>query len=125
MSVMLRTHWVRWPRSRRRRWRTSYSRKVAAWPTWPPSYGVIPHVYIVTVGPGSNGTTAWRAVSYNRMGIVLDVQPCETDSGPRLVADVDLQQHGREGLDRRRGRERARVARAQAGDLGHHLGRGG
>ena len=25
--------------------------------------GVMPHVYIVTTGPGSNGTTAWRAVS--------------------------------------------------------------
>ena len=27
----------------------------------------MPHVYIVTIGPGSNGTTACRAVSYRRM----------------------------------------------------------
>jgi hypothetical protein len=27
------------------------------------SYGVMPHVYIVTVGPGANSTISWRAVS--------------------------------------------------------------
>jgi hypothetical protein len=27
------------------------------------SYGVMPHEYIVTTGPGSNATTSWRAVS--------------------------------------------------------------
>src|SRR5436309_6319395 len=67
MSVMLRTHWVTWPRSRSRRCRTSKVTYVAAWPTCAASYGVMPHVYIVTIGPGSNGTTSRRAVSYNRM----------------------------------------------------------
>ena len=32
------------------------------------SYGVMPHVYMVTTGPGSNGTTSRRAVSYSRIG---------------------------------------------------------
>ncbi len=54
---------------------------MAAWPKWVASYGVMPHVYMVTSGPGSNGTTAWRAVSYSRMGAV------GTD---RLVAGVGL-----------------------------------
>ena len=32
--------------------------------------GVMPQVYIVTIGPGSNGTTARRAVSYSRIGLI-------------------------------------------------------
>ena len=31
---------------------------MAAWPKWVASYGVMPHVYMVTTSPGSNGTTA-------------------------------------------------------------------
>ena len=46
-----------------RRCSTSYWTYTVAWPRWVASYGVMPHVYIVTSGPGSKGTTAWRAVS--------------------------------------------------------------
>src|SRR5918996_915413 len=35
---------------------------------WVESYGVMPHVYIVTVGPTSNGTISPRAVSKSRIG---------------------------------------------------------
>src|SRR5918998_1212917 len=42
---------------------------------WVASYGVMPHVYIVTSGPGVNGTTARRAVSYSRMGAVVPASP--------------------------------------------------
>src|SRR5437016_1616883 len=97
MSVMLRTHCVRWPRSRSRRCSTSYSKKVAAWPTWPPSYGVMPHVYIVTVGPGSNGTTSCRDVSKILTTRLLDAG--DADADPRLVLAVQLQQHRRHRLD--------------------------
>src|SRR5437588_13128202 len=83
----------------------------------------MPQVYMVTVGPGSNGTTSWRAVSYKRRGM-LGIEPRETDGGPRLVADVDLQDHGGEGLDGRRCRKGAGVHRAQTGNLGDQLGRG-
>jgi hypothetical protein len=67
MSVTLRTHCVRWPMSRSRRWSTSYTTYTAACPMCAESYGVIPHVYMVTSGPGSNATTSPRAVSKRRI----------------------------------------------------------
>src|SRR5436305_13122841 len=82
----------------------------------------MPHVYIVTVGPGSNGTTASRAVSYKRIGIgALDVESGQADGSPGLVADVDLQQDGGEGLDRRGGGQGTGVDGAEAGHLGNQL----
>ena len=43
---------------------------MAACPRWVASYGVMPHVYIVTTGPGSNGTTsAAGAVHHSRIVI--------------------------------------------------------
>ena len=94
-------------------------RRRSAWPRWVASYGVMPHVYIVTTGPGSNGTTSWRAVSYRRIGIARrsGLDAGELRRHPGLVADVELQQHGGEGLDRRGVRQLAGVERPAAGDL--------
>ena len=47
----------------RRRWSRSKVRYTWAWPMWAESYGVMPHEYMVTTGPGSNATTSPRAVS--------------------------------------------------------------
>src|SRR5438067_6634968 len=108
---------------------------------------------MVTVGPGSNATTSWRAVSYNRIkrppsaacgcgirrfaakqplstltrslrSLALDIEAGEPDRGARLVAHVDLQEHSGEGLDRRGRRQRPCVHRAQTRDLRHQLGCG-
>src|SRR4249920_1351796 len=87
----------------------------------------MPHVYMSTMGPGSKATTSWRAVQYSRIGAssrgaegaplsliavraslrpadpshasFAQVDPGELHPGPRLVAHVQLQQHGGEGLD--------------------------
>src|SRR5436190_21775654 len=85
----------------------------------------MPHVYIVTVGPGSNGTTSRRAVSYRRTGMRLQVEAGQANGSPRPVAVVHLQQHRGEGLDGRRRREGAGVDRPQARDLGDQLAGGG
>ena len=46
-------------------------RNVAACPRCVASYGVMPHVYMRTVSPGSKGTTCPLAVSYSRIDISL------------------------------------------------------
>src|SRR5687768_3463320 len=94
--------------------------KVAAWPRCVASYGVIPHVYISTRSPGSNGTMARRDVSYRRRLATVSVlrvariglDPGQLGRHPGLVPDVELQQHRGEGLDRRGVRQLAGVERA-------------
>src|SRR6266540_593609 len=91
---------------------------------WVASYGVMPHVYIVTTGPGANGTTSPRAVSYNLTSPCLLRDAGELDRDAGLVVDVELKEDGREGLDRGRERQFAGVERAHVRDLAHQVGRG-
>src|SRR5690242_7257950 len=88
----------------------------------------MPHVYMVTSGPGSNGTTTWRAVSWRRirecMSIGRSVDPGEPRGDSGLVPHVELEQHRRERLDGHGVGELAGVEGATAGDpVGerHHL----
>src|SRR5688572_21530620 len=94
---------------------------------WAESYGVMPHVYILTMGPGSNGTMSWRAVSKSQIiGTALlagKLDAGEADGRPGLVAHVELEQHGRDRLDGGGVAQAPRVEGAQIGDEGHQLGR--
>src|SRR5207302_9614299 len=78
----------------------------------------MPHVYMVTTGPGSKGTTARSAVSYSRTvtASLAGVDAGHAYGGAGLVADVELQQHGGEGLDGRGDGQRTRVQGPAAGD---------
>src|SRR6266851_8375660 len=80
---------------------------------------------MVTTGPGSKATTARLAVSYSRitMGSLGQLDAGHAKGCPCLVADVELEEHGREGLDRGGVGQRAGVQRPQAGDEAHQLAR--
>src|SRR5687767_4877057 len=90
----------------------------------------MPHVYIVTTGPGWKGTTSRRAVHHNRTGPSPMVtigsfrDAGELHGDARLVAHVELQQHGREGLDRGGQRELPAVEGAHVRDIRDQVGRG-
>src|SRR5258708_6863308 len=85
----------------------------------------MPHVYIVTTGPGSKGTTSRRAVSYSRITVLLAlVDPRELHRDARAIADVELQQHGGERLDRRGQRELAGIEGPHVRDLPYQFDRG-
>src|SRR4051794_36267539 len=116
-SVTLRTIRTSWPSSWSRRMSRSYARYVAACPRWVESYGVMPHTYIFTVGPGSNGTTLRAAVSNSFMRAPpsrsVPLQPQEPEGALALVPEVDGEQQCGEGLDPDCVGERAAVERAQ------------
>src|SRR4051794_3640018 len=84
----------------------------------------MPHTYMLTVGGGSNGTTAWRAVSYRR----TRSDSREPEAGPALVTHVDREEHRGERLHADGVVQRSAVERAQlrdaAGDLHERLARG-
>src|SRR5215472_15741170 len=126
-SVTLRTSFVSWPRSRSRRRRRSNVRYTWAWPMWAASYGVMPHEYMVTTGPGSKSTTACRGVSWRRITVrwpdVRSSDVLEADEARRAVAlvpDIQGDEHRCERLDRPRGRQAARVERPEPVDHPDH-----
>src|SRR6476620_8967003 len=96
---------------------------VAACPRCVESYGVIPHTYIRTVGGGSNGTTARRAVSYKRIVTAAPYRQAratpirshrrEAEAPAHLVSDVDRQQDRRERLHSDGVAQRSAVERTQ------------
>src|SRR4028118_297770 len=101
---------------------------------WVESYGVMPHVYMVTTGPGSKATTSPRAVSCRRTpgrlgpgdgqvvrhlgdrSRLLVGDAGELDRHAGLVPHVELEEHGGEGLDRRGVRELTGVEGPQPRD---------
>src|SRR4051812_6036825 len=92
------------PSSSSRRMRRSYVRYVAAWPRCVESYGVMPHTYMRTVGPTSNGTTPRCTVS--KRWIVTAGSSCRAGTDAfdaqrslALVAEVDGEERGRERLE--------------------------
>src|SRR5262245_51697722 len=70
-----------------------------------------------TTGPGANGTTSRRAVSYSR----IRSDPAEPEPGLRLVPHVDREQDRGERLHPDRVLERPAVECAQVGDAGDDL----
>ncbi len=91
---------------------------MAAWPRWVESYGVMPHTYMRTTGPTSNGTTARCAVSkmLDRHVAAAEPTPSMRSEPFALVPEVDGEQGRGEGLDADRVRERAGVEGPQVGD---------
>src|SRR2546421_13093300 len=94
---------------------------VAAWPRWVESYGVMPHTYMRTTGPTSNGTTARCAVS--KMWMVMrswfgaaGPDALDAERSLALVAEVDGEERGREGLEPDCVLERSGVERPEVGD---------
>ena len=69
---------------------------MAACPRWAASYGVMPHVYIVTTGPGSNGTTSAGRCRTAASPTARRSMPVSCTAAAGLVADVQLEQHGGE-----------------------------
>src|SRR5437660_7498429 len=85
----------------------------------------MPQVYIVTSGPGSKGTTARLAVSYSRTvtASFAHLYAGHADGGAGAVADVQLEQHGGEGLDGGRVGQRPGVEGPAARNQPHQVGR--